>query len=395
MKINLAVVFGGQSVEHEVAIISAVQAMNNLDKEKYNILPIYITKDGGMLFSEKFLDISTFKRKDLLTLKNDFPSVILTKVAGALSIVELKKEYKKGKLISPVDVVLPVVHGTNCEDGTVQGWLELMGVPYANCGVMPSALGMDKDLFKLVLTAAGLPTLPHIAFYSKDWASDRDRFIEKIEQSFGYPVIVKPANLGSSVGISKAKDRDGLIAAVDLASGFATKLLVERAVTRLREINCSVVGDSDECAASECEEPFSHDEILSFGEKYLSGNSKGMASLRRKLPADIPTEMKEEIQRLSCEAFRLIDASGVVRIDYLIDCEENRVYINEINTIPGSLSFYLWEASGLKYPALLDKLIELAFKRARTKERLSFSYESNILDGVNGFGAKGAKGSKL
>lgn len=393
-KINLAVVFGGRSVEHEVAIISGVQAMNNLNKDKYNILPIYLGKDGEMLYSPDFINIDTFKHISLSTLKEKYPSVILNRIGDEVCLVEMKKQFKKGKIVSSVDVVLPVVHGTNCEDGTVQGWLELLGVPYANCNIVSSALGMDKDLFKRVLQAVGLPTLPHLAFYGKDWVSDMTAWIERIESQFGYPVIVKPACLGSSVGIGKAKNRDELVAAVDLASSFAQKILVERAVTNLREINCSVLGDSDECTASECEEPFTNDEILSYQEKYLSsGSSKGMTSLKRKLPADIPDELKAKIQSISCEVFKLIDASGVVRIDYLLEGDE--AYVNEINTIPGSLSFYLWEASGVKYVDLLDRLIELAFKRARGKSNLMFTYETNILANASGFGTKGAKGSKM
>lgn len=393
-KINVAVVFGGRSVEHEVAIISGVQAMNNLNPDKYNILPVYLGKDGEMLYSSEFMDINTFKHRSLAALKEKYPSVVLTRMDGTVCLLELKKQGKKGKILASVDVVLPVVHGTNGEDGTVQGWLELLGVPYAGCSVTSSALGMDKDLFKRVLQAAGLPALPHLAFYGKDWTSEPTAWIEKIESQFGYPVIVKPATLGSSVGISKAKNRDELIAAVDLATSFAQKILVERAVTNLREINCSVLGDCDECRASECEEPLSNDEILSFQDKYLStGSSKGMTSLKRKLPADIPDELKKRIQTISCEVFRLIGAGGVVRIDYLL--EGDAVYVNEINTIPGSLAFYLWEATGIKYKDLLDKLIELAFKQARTKDGLMFTYETNILESAQGFGSKGAKGSKM
>lgn len=395
MKTRVAVLFGGRSVEHEVAIISGVQAMRYLDADKYEIFPVYLGKEGEMLFSPDFLDINTFKHRSLSSLREAYPSVILTSIRGVATLVEVKKDCRKGKTISPIDVVLPVVHGTNCEDGTVQGWLELLNVPYAGCGVMSSALGMDKDLFKRVLQSAGLPTLPHLAFTGKDWTEDTEGWIAKIEENFGYPVIVKPANLGSSVGIGKAHDRAGLIDAVDLASSFAPKLLVERAVTQLREINCSVLGDSDECRASACEEPFTNDDILSYQEKYLSsGSSKGMTSLKRKLPADIPAEMTKRIQEISCQVFRLIGASGVVRIDYLIDGKDNTVYVNEINTIPGSLSFYLWEATGLKYSQLLDTLIELALKRAREKQRLMFTYESNILESAQGFGAKGAKGCK-
>ena len=226
MKTNLAVVFGGQSVEHEVAIISAVQAMNYLDKDKYEILPVYIGKDGTMLYSKDFMDINTFKRPTLSSLKDDYMNVIVTKVDGKACILGMKKGFKKCVLISEIDVILPVVHGTNCEDGSLQGWLELLGVPYAGCNVMSSAIGMDKDLFKLALDAAGIPTLPHCSFFAKEWTSDKQSIIDKIESKFGYPIIVKPANLGSSVGISKAKSRDELIEAVDTAASFAQKIPV-------------------------------------------------------------------------------------------------------------------------------------------------------------------------
>ena len=396
MKTRVLVLFGGQSVEHEVAIISAVQAMNYLNADKYDVLPVYITKEGKMLFSKDFLDINVFKRGKLSDLDKTYQSVIITLVDSKPCIVgtHRKKGIKKCEVVSEFDVALPVVHGTNCEDGTLQGWLELLNVPYTGCDVMSSAIGMDKDLFKLSLLSAGLPTLPHFAFRAKEWAAKRDEIVNKIEEKFGYPVIVKPANLGSSVGISKAKDQNELVDAIDLATSFAQKVLVEHAITNLREINCSVLGDADECAASECEEPMNYDDVLTFSDKYLSnGGSKGMASLKRRLPADISDEKKTEIQTVSTEVFKLIGAAGVVRIDYLLDCDNDKVYVNEINTIPGSLAFYLWEATGIKYPEMLDKLIELAFKRQRTKESLVYTYESNILEGVGGF--KGSKGSKM
>ncbi len=399
MKTRLMVAFGGRSVEHEVAIISAVQAMNYLDKDKYDILPVYITKDGTMLFSREFLDINVFRRTKLEDLKKVYSNVIVTRLDSKAVIIGLhpKKGLKKTEIVSEIDAALPIVHGTCCEDGTLQGWLETLCIPYCGCDVMSSAIGMDKDLFKLALLSAQISTLPHIAFLSKDWSMDKDSIIDLVEDRFNYPVIVKPANLGSSVGISKAKDRDNLIEAVELASSFAGKILIERAVTNLREVNCSVLGDCDDCSASECEEPVMQDEILSFQDKYLSsGSSKGMTSLKRRLPAEISDEKRNEIQDISKQVFKLIGASGVVRIDYLMDVDDNnKVYVNEINTIPGSLSFYLWEATGLKYKDMLNRLIELAFKRERTRNSLMFTYDSNILDGVSGFGTKSAKGSKL
>ncbi len=399
MKTRLMIAFGGRSVEHEVAIISAVQAMNYLDKDKYDILPVYIMKDGTMLFSRDFLDINVFRRTKLEDMKKAYTNVLVTRLDGKAVIIGLhaKKGIKKPEIISEIDVALPIVHGTCCEDGTLQGWLEALCIPYGGCDVMSSAIGMDKDLFKLALQAANIPTLAHYSFLSKDWSADKTAVIENIESKFSYPIIVKPVNLGSSVGISKAKDRISLIEAVDLASSFAGKILVERAVINLREINCSVLGDCDVCSASECEEPVMQDEILSFQDKYLSnGSSKGMTSLKRRLPAEISDEKRAEIQDISKQVFKLIGASGVVRIDYLMDVDDdNKVYVNEINTIPGSLSFYLWEATGLKYKDMLDRLIELAFKRERTRSSLMYTYDSNILDGVSGFGAKSSKGSKM
>ena len=236
-----------------------------------------------------------------------------------------------------------------------------------------------------------------ITFYAKEYATDKEAILTRAEKEIGYPMIVKPINLGSSVGISKATDRNALACAVDLACSFADKILIEHAVTAIREINCSVLGDSDGCEASVCEEPFMNDEILSYEDKYLggtkSGASKGMASLGRKLPADLPTEKSEEIRHLATEVFKALGGNGVVRIDFIIDTETDKVYANEINTIPGSLSFYLWEASGIKYRELIDRLISLAFKRNRNRQNLTFTIDTNILSGVS-FGTKGSKGSK-
>ena len=305
--------------------------------------------------------------------------------------------FKKKPQDKIINVAFPVVHGTNCEDGTLQGYLEFLGLPYVGCDVLSSAVGMDKAVFKSVLRDAGLPVLPCITFKAREYADDKESIIEKCEKEFGYPVIVKPVNLGSSVGISKADNRNSLIDAIDLAVSFADTVLVEHAVTAIREINCSVVGDTDSCEASVCEEPVMTDEILSYEDKYTSnskGGSKGMASLKRKIPADISEEKTEEIRSLAKKIFKAMGASGVCRIDFIIDTDTNKVYANEANTIPGSLSFYLWEATGVKYPELIDKLISLAFRRNRNRENLTFTIDTNILSGVS-FGTKGAKGSKM
>lgn len=395
MKTTVAFIFGCRSVEHEVSIISAVQAMRAANREKYDIVPIYVSKNGEMYTSPEMFDIEPFR--DMKTLIANASPVTLIKSGKDVVLHYLDSKLFKKKQDVVINVAFPVVHGTNCEDGTLQGYLEFLGLPYVGCDVLSSAVGMDKAVFKSVLKDAGLPVLPCITFKAREYAEDRQAIIEKCEKEFGYPVIVKPVNLGSSVGISKASDKNALIDAIDLAVSFADTVLVEHAVSAIREINCSVVGDPDECEASVCEEPFMNDEILSYEDKYTSnskGGSKGMASLQRKIPADIPEAKSEEIRELAKKIFKAMGASGVCRIDFIIDTETDIVYANEANTIPGSLSFYLWEATGIKYSELIDKLIALAFRRNRNRENLTFTIDTNILSGIS-FGAKGAKGSKM
>lgn len=397
MKTTVAFIFGCRSVEHEVSIISAVQAMRSARRDKYDVIPIYVTKTGEMFTSEKMFDIEPFR--DIKTLCAESEPVTMLKKGNDVVLHYLSQKLFKKKEDVVLNVAFPVVHGTNCEDGTLQGYLEFLGLPYVGCDILSSAVGMDKAVFKYVMKAADLPVLDCITFYARQYAEEKDAIIEKAEKEIGYPMIVKPINLGSSVGISKAKDRAALMDAIDLAVSFADKVLIEHAVTAIREINCSVVGDSDSCEASVCEEPFMNDEILSYEDKYMgggkkSGGSKGMASLSRKIPADISEEKSKEIRDLACKVFKALGGAGVVRIDFIIDTDTDKVYVNEINTIPGSLSFYLWEATDTPYPTLIDKLISLAFRRKRNRENLTFTIDTNILSGVS-FGSKGAKGSKM
>lgn len=397
MKTTVAFIFGCRSVEHEVSIISAVQAMRAVNKEKYDVIPVYVTKSGEMYTSDKMFEIEPFR--DMKALIAESEPVTMLKKGNDVVLHFLNQKLFKKKDDLVLNVAFPVVHGTNCEDGTLQGYLEFLGLPYVGCDILSSAVGMDKAVFKYVMQAADLPVLDCICFYSRQYAEDKDALIEKAEKEIGYPMIVKPVNLGSSVGISKAKDRAALTDAIDLAVSFSDKVLIEHAVTAIREINCSVMGDADSCTASVCEEPFMNDEILSYEDKYMgggkkSGGSKGMASLSRKIPADISEEKSGEIRELACKVFKALDGAGVVRIDFIIDTETDKVYVNEINTIPGSLSFYLWEATDLPYGQLIDKLISLAFRRHRNRENLTFTIDTNILSGVS-FGSKGAKGSKM
>ena len=397
MKIMMGVFFGGSSVEHEVAIISAVQAMMNIDREKFDVTPVYITKSGETYTGENLFSMDAYR--DIPALLKSCDKVAVVSENGECKVKYLEKGLFSKKKDIVINLAFPIVHGTNCEDGSLQGFFEVLRVPYIGCDVTSSAVGMDKAFFKDVMKSAGLPVLPCVTFRARKWFTEKEAVVSEIEKNVGYPLIIKPANLGSSVGISKVSSPEKLTEAVELACSFADKILCEKAITNLREINCSVLGDSDNCEASVCEEPFMNDEILSYEDKYMSSGSKdgskGMASVSRKCPADITDEKSDEIRDISRRAFSALGASGVVRIDYLLDGDENdRVYINEINTIPGSLAFYLWEATGLKYKDMINRLSDIAFKRAREKSSSMFTIDTNLLSGVSSFGAKGAKGSK-
>ena len=397
MKTNVAVFYGCRSVEHEVSIISAVQAMRAINRDKYDITPVYVTKDGEMYTGDNLFEIEEYRNLPEL-LKKSKKVFFVRENKNVVMKYESTGLFSNKKSVN-IDVAFPIVHGTNCEDGTIQGYFEYLGLPYVGCDILSSAVGMDKAIFKDVLKNAGLPVLDYICFRAREYMTNKDAIIKNIIDKFGLPVIVKPVNLGSSVGITKVSETEKLDEAITLALSFADKVLVEHAVSAIREINCSVLGDTDSCTASVCEEPFMNDEILSYEDKYLGnskngGQSKGMASLGRKIPADLPEDKSEMIRDLSCKIFKAIGASGVVRIDYIIDNETDTVYANEINTIPGSLAFYLWDASGMKYPELCDKLIDLAFKRQRNRDNLTFAIDTNILSGVS-FGSKGSKGAKF
>lgn len=409
MKTNVAVFFGGRSVEHEVAVISAVQAMNSMNTEKYNVIPVYITKNGEMYHCPEMINIENFKNIPALIKKSQ--NVTMVRSGDKFNLIELKKGLFK-KVIYSIDIAFPIVHGTNCEDGSLVGWFELLGIPYVSCDVLSASVGMDKAVCKYVLQKAGVPVLDCVEFYAKEYIAKKDEILAEVKDKFGFPVIVKPANLGSSVGISKADDIDELVASIKDAMNYASKIIIEPAVTALRELNCSVVGDTDSCETSVIEEPVMSGKILSYDDKYKGGEKgskggigakssakgsegSGMASLSRKVPADISDKIKNEVEKYAKETFLSLGCNGVVRIDFLYDTDKEKVFVNEINTIPGSLSFYLWKPKGVEYSSLLDRLIELGFKRARTKENLQFSFDTNILDNSMSFGQKGSKGTKF
>ena len=384
--------FGGKSVEHEVSVISGIQALLNMDTEKYEVIPVYMTKNNEMYVGEEIGKIEAYKNIDELLKKSQ--RVIMLNEGGRVRLVSYPLKRFGKSLAIDIDVAFPVVHGTNVEDGALQGYLKTMGIPFVGCDVTASAIGMDKYIMKTVLKESDVPVLDAKVFSLSDYAQ-MDTLLDTIENTFGYPVIVKPVNLGSSVGISVAKNRVELANSVDDAFKYATKVLVEHAITNLREINCSVLGDENSAIASECEEPLHTKDILSYEDKYVSnakgGGSKGMASVSRKIPADLSPEKREEVRELAVKSFKALGCNGVSRIDFMIDEDTGKLYFNEINTIPGSLAFYLWEPVGISYKELLDRMIQLAMKRVRTEESLTFTFDTNILNSASFGGSKGAK----
>ena len=392
MKTRVAMMFGGKSVEHEVSVISGIQAIMNMDTDKYEVIPVYMTKKNEMYIGDAVGEMDSYKDIDALLKKSQ--RVIMVNEDGRVSFVPYPvKAFGKNHAVE-VDVAFPVVHGTNVEDGAFQGYLKTMGIPFVGCDVTASAIGMDKYIMKTVLKESNVPVLD-AQLYTLSAYSKIETLLDDVEEKLGYPVIVKPVNLGSSVGISVAKNRTELTNSIDDAFKYATKVLVEHAITNLREINCSVLGDENEAIASECEEPMHTKDILSYEDKYVSNakgsGSKGMASVARKIPADLSPEKREEVRSLAVKSFQALGCNGVARIDFMIDEDSGKLYFNEINTIPGSLAFYLWEPVGIPYKELLDRMIQLSLKRARTEQNLTFTFDTNILDSASLGGSKGAK----
>ena len=397
MKKQVGVIFGSRSCDREVSIISAVQLMRHIDREKYDVIPVYIEENGNWYTGQKLTEISSYKpfRADGNGIEKVFPDLS----SGSGALLKISKgtglfAKEKTEIVARIDVYIVVMHGLNGEDGTLQGLLELSNVPYTSTGVAGSALGMDKIMMKQFFRGAGLPVLPGLWFTRSEFCADRKAVLERVTDELGFPVFVKPANLGSSIGVSRADDPDSLADSLDLAFEYDRRVLVEQGLDKPIELNCSVMGYDDEVTASPIEMPLNSDEFLDFRDKYLaSGGSKGMASLHRVLPAPIEDDLRDEIQEMSRNIFRMLDCKGVVRIDYMYDRVSGKTYITEINTIPGSLAFYLWENAGIPYRDLIDHMIRFAEKAHEDKNRANYAYSSDILNGVS-FGAKGAKGAK-
>lgn len=392
MKIRVGVFFGGKSVEHEVSVISGLQAYNSFNREKYEPIAIYITKENELYTGEAIADIANYKNIPELLKKST--RVFFMYEQNKLQLIQYPVKKFGSSVAAEIDVAFPVVHGANVEDGSLQGFLRHYNIPFVGCDVMASAVTMDKYVMKTVLKDNDIPVLDCVTLNVKEYQREEETAYARVEERIAYPVIIKPVNLGSSVGIKVAKDREGLREALEYAFTFGPKVLVERAIMNLREINCAVLGDYEQAQASECEEPISSDEILSYEDKYVAGSktgSEGMRTARRELPANLTPEKREEIRQMAVKTFQVLNCNGVSRIDFMIDRDTDQVYVNEINPIPGSLAFYLWEALGKPYAELLDDMIKLALKREREEKSLMTSFDSNILQNANLSGTKGIK----
>lgn len=409
MKAKIAVFFGGNSVEHEVSIITALQAIENIDREKYEVLPIYITKDNRMYTGEKIGNIASYN--DIPRLLQASTQVTPVNLGEKVALLRAEKKLFKHEIYDYIDIAFPIVHGTNVEDGTIEGFVKMLNIPYVGCDVISSALGMDKYACKEMLRANNIPVIEGKLYNIKQYKDDETALCKDIEKTLGFPVITKPVNLGSSVGISIAKDQKELKESLEEAFTYASKVLIEKAIMNIKEVNCSVIGDYESAKASECESPIKMDKILSYRDKYLGNSTKGTKSCKTvgakgsknsfggtmgsdnsnpalELPAKISTEQKKTIQELAVKTFQALGCNGVIRIDFIINQDDNKIYVNEVNTIPGSLSFHLWRETGMNYTEELNEIISLGLKRAREEKNLTFSFETNILANFNGVKAQ-------
>lgn len=384
MKIKVGVIFGGESVEHEVSIISALQAINNIDKNKYIVVPIYISKDKVWYTGKDLCDISIYN--DLDKVKKDSKSVSLCKVGNEYCLLQTKGLLNK--IVDKIDIAFPIVHGQNVEDGSLAGYLETVGIPYVGPNVLGASLGQDKVVMKQVFESSNIPVVDYVWFYENDYINDEEKYLRDIKK-LEYPVLVKPASLGSSVGINFVKDENEIKDAINEAFTYDDKIVVEKAVENLIEVNCSVLGDKNMQSTSVIEQVLSDNQILTYEDKYIGDSkksgvkSKGMASTSRIIPARINNELAHSVSNISKDVFKVLNLSGVCRIDFLINSKTNDVFVNEPNTIPGSLSYYLWEKSNIKYSELLDRLISISIKNYKDRRKKVFSFDTNILKNYN------------
>lgn len=402
MKIKVGVIFGGESAEHEVSIISAIQAINKMNEEKYDIIPIYITKDRQWYTGAMLKDIDSYQ--DLSLIKKYATNVVLVEKNNRFILQKKKGLFKRE--VAEIDIAFPIVHGTNVEDGVLQGYLQTIGIPFVGPNTYAGVVGQDKVFMKAIFEKEDLPLSKYVWFYDSEYKTDKDEVLKKIAK-LKYPLIVKPATTGSSIGISYAEDEAKLCEAIDDAINYDTKILVEEVVENLKEVNISVLGNYEHQKLSVIEEVNGHNKFLTYEDKYIGGGktkakfgvnsvpsckgSKGMLSASRKIPSDLSDKLKEEVETVAKKAFKALGSSGCCRIDFLIDSKKNKVYVNEINSIPGSLAFYLWEPLGKDYTELLDDMINIGIKDYKKRSSKTYTFDTNILQGFANNSLKGGK----
>jgi D-alanine-D-alanine ligase len=373
-KIKVGLIFGGRSGEHEVSFCSASSIIKAIDKDKYTVVPIGITKEGRWISpqdSELALQSGKIEGRNTVILLND-PS------GRALVRIDNNQRLDKSSALERLDVIFPVLHGPHGEDGTVQGLLELADIPYVGAGVAASAISMDKDLMKTIFQHRGLPILKWMTIKRKEWQKDKEKILSLVQDDFEYPLFVKPTNLGSSVGITKVHKKEELDKAIDLASSYDRKILIEEGLEEVREIECGVLGN-DEPQASVVGEVRPAGEFYDYDSKYIDKETQLI------VPTDLPDGVSQKVQEIALHAFKAVDAAGMARVDFFVSKKVNKIYLSEINTIPGftSVSMYprLWEASGIPYSDLIDQLIQLALERHQDKKQNKIFYdESKLLD---------------
>ena len=392
MKIKLGVIFGGVSVEHEVSVITAIQAMESIDSKKYEIIPIYIDKNGVWYSGAMLRDIKIYSDMDLL--KRYAKEVVLYKRDGLFFLQNKRGLFKRD--VTEIDLCFPIMHGTYGEDGNLQGYLETVGIPYCESDTYAAVVGQDKVFMKQIWRESGVPVVKFDWFFDTDYNKDPEKIIERLEK-IGYPLIVKPARLGSSVGIKVCKNQTELTDAISDAINYDNKILVEEVVENLTEVNISVLGNYQKQSLSVIEEVGSSNNFLTYDDKYKAGGkgkSKGMASAKRIIPARISPKLEKEVRDIAIKAYRSLNSAGVVRIDFLIDSKNEKVYANEINSIPGSLSFYLWEKTDKEYHELLDDILNIGIRTYKNKKSKVHSFDTNILSNYAENKEKGIKGIK-
>jgi D-alanine-D-alanine ligase len=383
---TVAVVFGGRSVEHEVSVITGHQIMDALKAAGHGVLPIYLDKDGDWYAGESLHNLKLYT--DPAGEPTRAAGVVRVSLSPDRSIRQLvvHPSTRQGLFRKPpqlwAEVFFPCVHGSFGEDGSLQGLFELADVPYVGAGVAASAIAMDKALTKVICRGIGIPVLDWLVLSRADWGQGTAGIVDRIEAAFAYPVIVKPVGLGSSIGVKRCHDRETLCPAVAAALSLDGRVIVEPALSDFIELNCAVMGPPER--VSVCEQPLTHEAILSFDAKYKRGGKSakqpaGMAALERLIPAPITAELSQRVQQLAMQAFRAIDAAGTSRLDFLYQSDRDALYLNEVNSIPGSLAFYLWEATGLPFDKLVDTLITIACARHHERAQTQFSFEVNLL----------------